>query len=167
MSFSLVHINPEDGSSWFIVLFVNFYQTPRHQHPRTQPSSPFLLRAPRISHNIHNVLITTPRRRLRRLQMQAGLDISALTPASLNQRHVMNNRSVTLLRVYSARDETAFVRVFPPLLLETIRTINYANEIISLCRETHFLSFNICGKPTVTHVPHWLIFHMYNAHPEA
>jgi len=74
----------------------------------------------------------------------------------------MNNLHVTLLRVYSARDERAFVHVLLPLLDNT----NYisVNEFISLCRKMHFPSFKVCGKPTVTHVPQGLILHMYNTH---
>jgi len=93
--------------------------------------------------------------------MRAGLDYFSAY-ASLKQRHVMNNLYVTLLRVYSARDETAFDHVLLPLLDNT--NDNYANEFISLCRKTHCLSFKVCGKPTVPHVPQGLIFHMYNAH---
>ena len=125
--------------------------SPRHQRPRKQPSSLSLLRTPQISHNIQSVQITTPRRRL---QMRADY-LSAY--ASLKQRHVMINLYVTLLRVYSARDERALVHVLLPLLVRTIRTIIYAHEFISLCREMHFpyLSRSVVNQRLRTSLNGW------------
>jgi hypothetical protein len=147
VSSSPVHTDPEDGSSG-----LQGINTQEHR-PHHCPCCEHLK-----SHIIYSVQITTPQRRL---QMRTDYFSAS---ASLKQRQVMNNLHVTLLRVYSAWDERALVHVLLPLLLWAIRTIIYANEFISLCREMHFLTFKVCGKPTVTHVPQWLILHMQNAH---